>query len=150
MAPIPPAQNPRGELIFSNRVSGGFREGYERYRGEWERRRVGKSSGGGGWKGWWRGREESGSEKERERESSAEVENAQRRGRSVSLGTGSRQGSRGGGRVVSNPIPMNSGTVTTTEAVPFVPEVRVRAESFSALLGTMDEDEGRGREVGDG
>ncbi|GAA5978163.1 hypothetical protein JCM5350_007418 [Sporobolomyces pararoseus] len=37
--PIPPAQNPRGELIFSNRVNPSFREGYERYRGEWERRR---------------------------------------------------------------------------------------------------------------
>ncbi|GAA5874620.1 hypothetical protein JCM16303_002926 [Sporobolomyces ruberrimus] len=37
--PIPPAQNPRGELIFSNRVNPTFREGYERYRGEWERRR---------------------------------------------------------------------------------------------------------------
>ncbi|GAA6064474.1 hypothetical protein JCM10212_001823 [Sporobolomyces blumeae] len=37
--PIPPAQNPRGELIFSSRVSPTFREGYERYRGEWERRR---------------------------------------------------------------------------------------------------------------
>ncbi|GAA5965906.1 hypothetical protein JCM8115_000743 [Rhodotorula mucilaginosa] len=37
---IPPAQNPRGELIFSSRVSPAFREGYERYRGEWERRRA--------------------------------------------------------------------------------------------------------------
>lgn len=38
--PIPPAQNPRGELIFSSRVNPAFREGYERYRGEWERRRT--------------------------------------------------------------------------------------------------------------
>ncbi|GAA5819932.1 hypothetical protein JCM11251_005418, partial [Rhodosporidiobolus azoricus] len=38
--PIPPAQNPRGEIIFSSRVAPQFREGYERYRGEWERRRA--------------------------------------------------------------------------------------------------------------
>ncbi|GAA5991225.1 hypothetical protein JCM11641_001625 [Rhodosporidiobolus odoratus] len=38
--PIPPAQNPRGEIIFSSRVSPQFREGYERYRGEWEKRRT--------------------------------------------------------------------------------------------------------------
>ncbi|GAA5850512.1 hypothetical protein JCM8547_001898 [Rhodosporidiobolus lusitaniae] len=37
--PIPPAQNPRGEVIFSSRVSPQFREGYERYRAEWEKRR---------------------------------------------------------------------------------------------------------------
>ncbi|GAA95006.1 uncharacterized protein L969DRAFT_52025 [Mixia osmundae IAM 14324] len=39
IAPIPLSENPRGELIFSNKVSPAFREGYERYRGEWERRR---------------------------------------------------------------------------------------------------------------
>lgn len=40
LSPIPPANNPRGELIFSSRVSASFREGYERYRAEWERRRT--------------------------------------------------------------------------------------------------------------
>ncbi|POY72266.1 hypothetical protein BMF94_4709 [Rhodotorula taiwanensis] len=40
LPPIPPSLNPRGELIFSSRVSPAFREGYERYRGEWERRRA--------------------------------------------------------------------------------------------------------------
>ncbi|GAA6007016.1 hypothetical protein JCM10207_009171 [Rhodosporidiobolus poonsookiae] len=54
--PIPPAQNPRGELIFSSRVSPQFREGYERYRGEWEKRRAEakrlREEREGGWKAW--------------------------------------------------------------------------------------------------
>ncbi|EPT01201.1 hypothetical protein FOMPIDRAFT_1120828 [Fomitopsis schrenkii] len=37
--PIPPASNPRGELIFSSRVDRSFRESYERYRTAFERRR---------------------------------------------------------------------------------------------------------------
>ncbi|PFH49554.1 hypothetical protein AMATHDRAFT_62854 [Amanita thiersii Skay4041] len=37
---IPPASNPRGELIFSSRVPRSFREGYERYRAAFERKRV--------------------------------------------------------------------------------------------------------------
>ncbi|KZT66117.1 hypothetical protein DAEQUDRAFT_746689 [Daedalea quercina L-15889] len=37
--PIPPASNPRGEIIFSSRVDRGFRDGYERYRAGFERRR---------------------------------------------------------------------------------------------------------------
>lgn len=58
LPPIPPAQNPRGELIFSSRVSGAFREGYERYRAEWERRRAEakrvqreRERAGQGWRG---------------------------------------------------------------------------------------------------
>ncbi|KAG2033333.1 hypothetical protein BDR03DRAFT_872211 [Suillus americanus] len=39
MAPIPPANSPRGELIFSSRVDRGFRESYERYRAAFERKR---------------------------------------------------------------------------------------------------------------
>ncbi|KAK4686421.1 hypothetical protein P7C73_g3712, partial [Tremellales sp. Uapishka_1] len=39
MAQIPPTTNPRGELIFSSRVDRSFREGYERYRSAFERRR---------------------------------------------------------------------------------------------------------------
>ncbi|TFK84658.1 hypothetical protein K466DRAFT_588748 [Polyporus arcularius HHB13444] len=39
IAPIPPASNPRGELIFSSRVDRGFRESYDRYRAQFERRR---------------------------------------------------------------------------------------------------------------
>lgn len=42
MAQIPPTTNPRGELIFSGRVDRAFREGYERYRAAFERRRVEK------------------------------------------------------------------------------------------------------------
>ncbi|KAI0824484.1 hypothetical protein BC628DRAFT_414732 [Trametes gibbosa] len=38
--PIPPASNPRGELIFSSRVDRGFRDAYDRYRAQFERRRV--------------------------------------------------------------------------------------------------------------
>ncbi|TNY18503.1 hypothetical protein DMC30DRAFT_426378 [Rhodotorula diobovata] len=59
LPPIPPAQNPRGELIFSSRVSAQFREGYERYRGEWERRRAEakrvqreRAKAGQGWRSW--------------------------------------------------------------------------------------------------
>lgn len=37
--PIPPTTNPRGELIFSSRVHPHFKEGYERYRAAFERRR---------------------------------------------------------------------------------------------------------------
>lgn len=40
--PIPPSTNPRGEIIFSNKVAGPFREGYERYRNAFERRRKEK------------------------------------------------------------------------------------------------------------
>ncbi|KAI0759281.1 hypothetical protein BD413DRAFT_598302 [Trametes elegans] len=36
---IPPASNPRGELIFSSRVDRAFREAYDRYRAQFERRR---------------------------------------------------------------------------------------------------------------
>jgi hypothetical protein len=39
MTPIPPASNPRGELIFSSRVHSSFREAYERYRSTFERKR---------------------------------------------------------------------------------------------------------------
>ncbi|KAK2461284.1 hypothetical protein APHAL10511_006811 [Amanita phalloides] len=39
---IPPATNPRGELIFSSRVDRTFREGYERYRSAFEKRREEK------------------------------------------------------------------------------------------------------------
>lgn len=37
--PIPPSNNPRGELIFSSKVKPDFREGYEKYRAAFERRR---------------------------------------------------------------------------------------------------------------
>ncbi|WVQ79474.1 hypothetical protein IAT38_001573 [Cryptococcus sp. DSM 104549] len=43
MATIPPSSNPRGELIFSSRVDRAFREGYERYRAAFERRREEKA-----------------------------------------------------------------------------------------------------------
>ncbi|OCF58437.1 hypothetical protein L486_04470 [Kwoniella mangroviensis CBS 10435] len=42
MATIPPSSNPRGELIFSSRVDKSFREGYERYRAAFEKRREEK------------------------------------------------------------------------------------------------------------
>ena len=55
MATIPPSSNPRGELIFSSRVDKTFREGYERYRAAFERRREEKSreERGRGWKRLW-------------------------------------------------------------------------------------------------
>lgn len=36
---IPPASNPRGEIIFSSRVDKSFREGYDRYRLAFEKKR---------------------------------------------------------------------------------------------------------------
>ncbi|KAF8148453.1 hypothetical protein B0H34DRAFT_737107 [Crassisporium funariophilum] len=42
IAPIPPAANPRGELIFSSRVDKNFREAYDRYRAGYEKRREEK------------------------------------------------------------------------------------------------------------
>ena len=41
---LPPASNPRGELSFSSKVDPQFRDGYERFRSEWERRRQDKAS----------------------------------------------------------------------------------------------------------
>jgi hypothetical protein len=54
MAPIPPANNPRGELIFSSRVDRGFRESYERYRAAFERKRDERERDERGktWMGW--------------------------------------------------------------------------------------------------
>ncbi|SJX64393.1 uncharacterized protein SRS1_15034 [Sporisorium reilianum f. sp. reilianum] len=51
---IPPAQNSRGELIFSSKVSPDFREGYERYRAAFERRRAEKIAAkrAQSWKRW--------------------------------------------------------------------------------------------------
>ncbi|SNX86313.1 uncharacterized protein MEPE_05022 [Melanopsichium pennsylvanicum] len=51
---IPPAQNSRGELIFSNKVNPEFREGYERYRAAFERRRAQKIAAkrAQSWKRW--------------------------------------------------------------------------------------------------
>ena len=43
MGQIPPTANPRGELIFSSRVDKTFKEGYERYRAAFERRREEKA-----------------------------------------------------------------------------------------------------------
>jgi len=43
MAQIPASTNPRGELIFSSRVDKSFREGYERHRAAFERRREEKA-----------------------------------------------------------------------------------------------------------
>lgn len=52
MATMPTSSNPRGELIFSSRVDKTFREGYERYRAAFERRREEKQreERGRGWK----------------------------------------------------------------------------------------------------
>jgi len=54
--PIPPATNPRGELIFSSRVDRSFRESYERYRAAFERKRQERerSDAMRTWLGWLR------------------------------------------------------------------------------------------------
>ncbi|SPO28841.1 uncharacterized protein UTRI_05156_B [Ustilago trichophora] len=54
LSSIPPAQNSRGELIFSNKVSSDFREGYQRYRAAFERRRAEKMAAkrAQSWKRW--------------------------------------------------------------------------------------------------
>ncbi|PWN50613.1 hypothetical protein IE53DRAFT_86469 [Violaceomyces palustris] len=51
---IPSSTNPRGELIFSTKVSPAFREGYERYRAAFERRRAEKleAKRRKGWRKW--------------------------------------------------------------------------------------------------
>jgi len=49
IAPMPPAANPRGELIFSSRVDKGFRESYERYRTAFERKRDERERAERGW-----------------------------------------------------------------------------------------------------
>lgn len=56
IAPIPPAANPRGELIFSSRVDRSFRESYERYRAAFERKRQERerSDAMQTWLGWLR------------------------------------------------------------------------------------------------
>lgn len=56
IAPIPPAANPRGELIFSSRVDRSFRESYERYRAAFERKRQERerTDTTGTWLGWLR------------------------------------------------------------------------------------------------
>ena len=40
--PIPPTRNERGEIIFSSRVDASFRDGYERYRNAFGRKRKEK------------------------------------------------------------------------------------------------------------
>ncbi|CAD6569044.1 MAG: hypothetical protein TREMPRED_005006 [Tremellales sp. Tagirdzhanova-0007] len=58
MSQIRASSNPRGELMFSSRVDKSFREGYERYRVAFERRREEKarqdaaSAGRTGFLGW--------------------------------------------------------------------------------------------------
>ncbi|EGG06023.1 uncharacterized protein MELLADRAFT_116661 [Melampsora larici-populina 98AG31] len=42
---VPALMNPRGELLFSSKVSIPFIDGYESYRNEWERRRLPNSNG---------------------------------------------------------------------------------------------------------
>lgn len=46
---IPPASNPRGELIFSSRIDKTFRESYERYRSAFERKREERERLQGSW-----------------------------------------------------------------------------------------------------
>ncbi|KAG8902803.1 hypothetical protein FRB99_004102 [Tulasnella sp. 403] len=43
ITPIPPPINPRGELIFNSRVDKSFREGYEKYRAQFEKAREEKA-----------------------------------------------------------------------------------------------------------
>lgn len=52
---IPPSSNPRGELIFSSKVPATFREGYERYRSAFEKRRMERLAERrrSGWRAWW-------------------------------------------------------------------------------------------------
>ncbi|KAF8839460.1 hypothetical protein BDN67DRAFT_970056 [Paxillus ammoniavirescens] len=56
ISPIPPAANPRGELIFSSRVDRSFRESYDRYRAAFERKREERerSAAMKTWLGWLR------------------------------------------------------------------------------------------------
>lgn len=40
MSNLPPTTNPRGELVFSHRVDKSFRDGYDKYRAAFERKRT--------------------------------------------------------------------------------------------------------------
>lgn len=40
MSSLPPTTNPRGELVFSHRVDKSFRDGYDKYRAAFERKRT--------------------------------------------------------------------------------------------------------------
>lgn len=40
MTSLPPTTNPRGELVFSHRVDKSFRDGYDKYRAAFERKRT--------------------------------------------------------------------------------------------------------------
>ncbi|TIB96698.1 hypothetical protein E3Q18_03010 [Wallemia mellicola] len=40
MSSLPPTTNPRGELVFSHRVDKSFRDGYDKYRSAFERKRT--------------------------------------------------------------------------------------------------------------
>lgn len=102
LAPIPPASNPRGELIFSSRVSAVFREGYERYRLAWEKRRdeqLGAHTGGGKKKYWYfsriqRTKSGNGSTGGNDREVSPPLSldsQVEKRGRSSSISSESRE-----------------------------------------------------------
>lgn len=50
--PMPPTTNPRGELRFSSRVDRAFRDGYERYRANFERKRAQQQQHLGRGQGW--------------------------------------------------------------------------------------------------
>ncbi|KAJ7768606.1 hypothetical protein DFH07DRAFT_902509 [Mycena maculata] len=53
--PMPPTTNPRGELRLSSRVDRAFRDGYERYRATFERKRAAaQQQRARGWWAWWR------------------------------------------------------------------------------------------------
>ncbi|KAK4054486.1 hypothetical protein OIV83_000980 [Microbotryomycetes sp. JL201] len=161
--PIPPAQNPRGEMIFSSRVSAAFREGYERYRGEWERRRAEATRGPQAqplWLPWFPRRPRRAiSEEKMSRPSTPNNDSLERtRGRSVTgLGTGGTSTPTGFGSKTSSrhPSPYRSSprtsrpsspgqsrpaTPSSTDATNTKDGGRIRAESFSALLQTMEED----------
>lgn len=167
--PIPPAQNPRGEIIFSSRVSGQFREGYERYRSEWERRRSEAASAAKARRGWWPIRWW------KRRSPPILVTNdkaaldsgplgSEKRGRRTSnAGGGSKNSSRQASPVRSafpgSAAVMSTSSTTSTPTSSRAPSPepddspaygtkdgsrssgRIRAASFSALLESMDEGE---------
>jgi hypothetical protein len=160
-------------------VSAGFREGYERYRGEWEKRRSEAAEAAAGKKRrWWTWRKEGGGENsgsEKESSSGAEPvdgvggEKGDVRGRRTSTvgKPPSRQASpyrvagagERGHRSSTSIVSVTSSTSTPASSRAPSPGLdapppyhlaegqaggRVRAESFSALLQTMDEDAGAG------
>ena len=101
LKPIPPPNNPRGELIFSSRVDRQLRDSYDRYRANFERRREEKlrEANAGGYWSWFLMRKRSRSRYPKDgKDKDGNPEKPQGRGRSVRTPSTSRTNTPHGSR----------------------------------------------------